>query len=129
LLVLRHRHDNAPVVKAVVQPSQLYQGSFSDELPDLSVIWDTGQIASEVVSPRYGRMVRHPDLSGGCGNHRGIGFLLAYGPGVPRGRLTGRDFDIAPTISEWLGEPALPHWDGVSLKLADSKSRLAEEGL
>ena len=104
LLALRHRHDNAPVVKAVVQPRRLYQGPFSDELPDLSVIWNTGQIVSEVVSQRCGLIERQPDLSGGCGNHRGTGFLLAYGPGVARGRLTGRDFDIAPTISEWLGE-------------------------
>ena len=120
LLALRHRHNNAPVVKAVVQPRRLYQGPFSDELPDLSVIWNTGQIVTEVVSPRCGLIERHPDLSGGCGNHRGSGFLLAYGPGVGSGRLTGRDFDIAPTISEWLGERALPEWDGLPLKLAES---------
>ena len=129
LLALRHRHNNAPVVKAVVQPRRLYRGPFSDELPDLSVIWNTGHIVSEVVSQRCGLIERQPDLSGGCGNHRGIGFLLAYGPGVVRGRLTGRDFDIAPTISEWLGERALPDWDGLPLKLTDSKSRLAEQGL
>ncbi len=129
LLALRHRHDNAPVVKAVVQPRRLYRGPFSDELPDLSVIWNTGHIVSEVVSQRCGLIERQPDLLGGCGNHRGIGFLLAHGPGVVRGRLTGRDFDIAPTISEWLGERALPDWDGLPLKLTDSKSRLAEQGL
>jgi predicted AlkP superfamily phosphohydrolase/phosphomutase len=121
LLALRHQPDDAPVVKTVLQPRQLYQGSFSDELPDLSVIWDTSQIANDVVSPRFGRIVRQPDLSGGCGNHRGTGFLLAYGPGVGHGRLTGRDFDIGPTISQWLGEPALPHWDGLPLDLLHAK--------
>lgn len=121
LLALRHRDNGAPVVKAVVQPRRLYRGLFSERLPDLSVIWNTGQIVREVVSPRCGLIECHPDLSGGCGNHRGVGFLLASGPGVGLGRLTGRDFDIAPTVSEWLGERALPDWDGAPLKLTDSK--------
>jgi predicted AlkP superfamily phosphohydrolase/phosphomutase len=129
LLALRHRHNDAPVVKAVVRLRHLYRGAFSDELPDLSVIWDTGSIVSEVGSRRSGLIERHPDLSGGCGNHRGSGFVLAYGPGVGSGRLTGCDFDIAPTISDWLGERALPEWDGLPLKLMDSKSRLIEDGM
>jgi predicted AlkP superfamily phosphohydrolase/phosphomutase len=120
LLALRHQHDNTRVVKAVVQPQQLYQGAFCDELPDLSAIWNTGQVVRDVVSTRCGLIERHPDLSGGCGNHRGIGFLLAYGPSLGSGRLTGRDFDIAPTICEWLGEQALPEWDGLALKMPES---------
>ena len=127
LLALRHRDTNAPVVRAVVQPRNLYRGSFIDELPDLSVIWDTARIVREVVSPKCGLIRSDADLSGGCGNHRGTGFLIAYGPGVGSGRITGRDHDIAPTISEWLGEKALPHWDGLPLKLTESPSTLARE--
>ena len=61
LLALRHRHNDAPVVKAVVQVRSLYEGPFSSQLPDLSVIWNTGHIVREVVSPNCGLIQRQPE--------------------------------------------------------------------
>ncbi len=115
LRALRHRHADAAVVEAVVRVRDLFEGPFVDELPDLSVLWNPECLVTEVTSPRSGTIRHEPDLSGGSGNHRGVGFMLAHGAGVPRGRFTGHVFDVAPTIARLLGEPPRPEWDGVVL--------------
>ncbi len=116
---LRHRHADAPVVEAVMRVRDLFEGPFKDALPDLSVLWSPAPVVIEVTSPRCGAIRHEPDLSGGGGNHWGVGFLLAHGAGISRGRFTGHVFDVAPTISRLLGEPPRPEWDGVALAAVD----------
>lgn len=114
-LALRHRDNGAPVVSDVVRVRDLFKGTFSEELPDLSVIWNTDHIVKEVVSPRCGLTQRAPDLSAGGGNHRGVGFMLLHGLNVSGGRFVGNVFDFGPTISRFLDEPLRAEWDGKAL--------------
>jgi len=118
LLALCHRHDNIPLVKAVVPVRKLFTGPFADELPDLVVVWNTGHIVRDVVSPRCGLIEHRQDLSGGGGNHRGVGFLLAHGPSIGSTKFTGRDLDVAPTICRFLGDHSRVEWDGIPLELS-----------
>lgn len=123
LLALRHRDSGAPVVKEVVRIRDVFRGPFAAELPDLSVIWNTAQIVTEVESPTCGIIRAAPDLSSGGGNHRGVGFMLIYGANVDAGRFAGHVFDIAPTLSQLLGETVQPGWDGRPLALSSLENR------
>jgi predicted AlkP superfamily phosphohydrolase/phosphomutase len=116
---LRHRRPDAPVVDRVVRIRDVFAGPFVDALPDLSVLWNPEVVVTEVTSPRAGAFRREPDLSGGGGNHQGVGFMLASGASVPRGRFTGHVFDVAPTVAGLLGERPRPEWDGVVLAFAN----------
>ena len=118
LLALRHRDTGAPVVKEVVRVRDVFRGPFAVELPDLSVIWNTAQIVKEVESPKCGVIQTEPDLSAGGGNHRGVGFMLIYGSNVDASRFSGHVFDVAPTLSQLLGETRQPGWDGRPLPIS-----------
>jgi predicted AlkP superfamily phosphohydrolase/phosphomutase len=117
LLALCHGDNGAPVVKEVIRIRDTFQGPFIEELPDLSVIWNTDYVVTNVVSPRCGLIRRDPDLSAGGGNHRGGGFILVSGSGVTRRRFAGHEFDIAPTVANLLGERGRPEWDGHALQI------------
>ena len=117
LLAMRHREDGAPVVREVVRVRDAFKGAFTEELPDLSVVWNTEHIVTDVESPGCGLMQRKPDLSAGGGNHRGVGFVLVYGSNVSKGRFVGHVFDIAPTIGGLLGEARRTEWEGEALSI------------
>ena len=116
---LRHRGPDVPVVDRVVRIRDVFAGPFADALPDLSVLWNPAVVVTEVTSRRAGAFRREPDLSGGGGNHQGVGFMLACGASIPRGRFTGHVFDVAPTVAGLLGERPRPEWDGVALAFAN----------
>lgn len=120
LLALRHRDTRAPVVSKVVRVRDVFKGDFSAELPDLSIIWNTEQIVTEVESPRCGLIQRKPDLSSGGGNHRGEGFMIIRGPNVRKGRFVGHVFDVAPTICGFLGGQNYTDSDGRMLRVAEA---------
>jgi len=98
-----------------------FKGAFTEELPDLSVIWNTEHIVTEVESPGCGLIQRKPDLSAGGGNHHGVGFVLAYGSNVSKGRFVGHVLDIAPTIGRLLGEARRTEWEGKALSIPGLK--------
>ena len=63
-------------------------------------------------SPRFGRIDRSTPgriPNGRSGNHRGQGFLMARGPGIPAGSRLEADahiLDLAPTVVRMLGTSA-----------------------
>jgi predicted AlkP superfamily phosphohydrolase/phosphomutase len=112
LLALRHRDSGAPVVKNVVHVHDTLAGPLTADFPDLSAVWNTDAIIATVESPTCGLIRRVPDLSAGGGNHRGSGFILIQGSDFSPGRFKGHVYDVAPTLSHWLGEASRPEWDG-----------------
>ncbi|MGB5705477.1 MAG: alkaline phosphatase family protein [Arenicellales bacterium] len=115
LMSFSHRNSGKPLVKEVARLHDIFDGAFASALPDLSVIWNTDQIATEVSSQRYGVVQQQPDLSTGGGNHHGVGWILVHGPGVGGARVNGHVLDVAPTIARLLGEEPRDHWQGSSL--------------
>lgn len=115
LMSFSHRNSGVPLVKEVVRLHDVFDGAFASALPDLSVVWNTDQIATEVISQRHGVIQQQPDLTVGGGNHRGVGWMLVNGPGVGDARINGHVLDVAPTIARLLGEEPRDHWQGSSL--------------
>lgn len=112
LLALRHRGSGTPVVKNVIRVHDTLDGPLKADFPDLSVVWNTDQIVTTVESPSCGLIRRVPDLSAGGGNHRGTGFILIQGSDFSPGRFKGQVYDVAPSLSHWLGESSRTEWDG-----------------
>lgn len=112
LLAFRHRDSGEPLIRDVVRLHKVFNGEFIGNLPDLSVIWNTDRVVTEVISHAFGSVKQQPDLTAGGGNHCGTGWILIYGPGVSKDRLTGHVFDIAPTLAALLGHNQLDHWHG-----------------
>lgn len=116
LLALRHRDSGTPVVKKVVHVKETFAGPLTADFPDLSVVWNTDQIVTTVESPTCGVIRRVPDASAGGGNHQGSGFTIIHGSDFAPGRFKAQVYDIAPTMSQWLGESRRPEWDGQLFK-------------
>jgi predicted AlkP superfamily phosphohydrolase/phosphomutase len=101
-----------PVVAKVTALHDVYQGPFVDRLPDLAVLWDASFRWDAVSSPRLGTLaVRRQDRR--VGSHTPRSFLLATGPGIPPGTMSGRStFDVAPTILASAGVAVPAEMDG-----------------
>ncbi|MFH1680764.1 MAG: alkaline phosphatase family protein [Candidatus Eisenbacteria bacterium] len=120
----RDARSGEPIVADVVRPDRaLPAGDRAGLLPDLVVIWSETPAAGHeaVASDRFGTIPwptpgRNPD--GRSGNHRGEGFLLAAGEGIPRGdRIeSGTILDLAPTICARLGAPSPFPMEGKPLR-------------
>ena len=115
LMSFSHRESGEPLIKQVIRLRDIYDGEYANALPDLSVVWNTDEIATEVISQRYGVVRQQLDLTVGGGNHRGVGWILVNGPGVSGARIDGHILDIAPTITRLLGEAPREYWQGRSL--------------
>lgn len=115
LLSFRDAATREPIVRAVERSDRLFpDGDRRDRLPDLVVRWSDSPAAAHtaVESPAFGRIPwqtpgRVPN--GRSGNHRGEGFVIARGPGIPVGQqlAPGADvLDLAPTVIHLLGSRA-----------------------
>lgn len=120
-----------PVVAEVVRPrSEWGSGERIDRLPDLVVRWVDTPAATHrtLVSDRLGRIERNTPgriPNGRSGNHRGEGFFVASGRGVPAGvvREDAADIrDLAPTVVELLGLPALEGLTGRPIPLTAARN-------
>jgi predicted AlkP superfamily phosphohydrolase/phosphomutase len=92
----------------------VYHGPYVDRLPDLAVLWDSSFRWNAVSSPHLGTLqVRQQDQR--VGSHTPRSFLLASGPGVPRGAaVTGRSIlDVAPTVLAAAGVAVRRRWTDV----------------
>jgi predicted AlkP superfamily phosphohydrolase/phosphomutase len=86
-------------------------GAALDRLPDLIVRWKetSGAPHIAVESARFGRVPRATPgriPNGRSGNHRGVGFLIARGPGIAAGGRLQPDadvLDLAPTVVRRVG--------------------------
>lgn len=108
-------HDSRtgmPVIAAVERTAALYpDGERHERLPDLVIRWHDAPAGEHVAleSPRFGRVDRSTPgriPNGRSGNHRGQGFLMARGPGIPAGSRLEADahiLDLAPTVVRMLG--------------------------
>lgn len=115
LLSFRDSGTGDRVVAAVERTDQVFpEGDRRDLLPDLVVRWSDTPASGHVAldSPRFGRVVRSTPgriPNGRSGNHRGEGFIIASGPGIPRGGRLGPGtdvLDLAPTVVRMLGTRA-----------------------
>jgi stage V sporulation protein SpoVS len=73
---------DAPLVKDIVSLADLYPGSQSDRLPDLVVLWNDLEPATEIYSDRLGRFTARLG-TGRTGNHRADGFVVLAGDRRP----------------------------------------------
>ena len=112
LMSFRDSTTHEPMIEAVERVDQLYaDGDRRDRLPDVLVRWSDTPAAAHVAvdSPRFGRVERATPgriPNGRSGNHRGQGFLISCGPGIPAGARLRSDADIidlAPTVVRLLG--------------------------
>jgi predicted AlkP superfamily phosphohydrolase/phosphomutase len=69
---------DAPLVKDIVSPTDLYPGRKSDHLPDLVILWNDLEPATEIYSDRLGRFAGRLG-TGRTGNHRPDGFAVLAG--------------------------------------------------
>lgn len=127
LTSFRDAETGEPVVAEVVRARAAWgDGERIHRLPDLIVRWvDTPANAHRaLVSDHLGRVDRHTPgriPNGRSGNHRGEGFFVATGRGIPAAVVRDEPadvLDLAPTVVELLGLPALEGLAGRSLSLA-----------
>ena len=104
LLEIINVDTGKPVAKRVIQTSEMYQGPYLDDLPDLLVDWTNEAPVYTVTSPKIGE-VRGAYTYRRTGEHRPGGLFTAVGPSIERGNLDRpvSVLDFAPTITRLLG--------------------------
>lgn len=102
-----------PVFNNVFDASEVYQGPYADEGPDIVIDQADGVHIPDVVgSPET--FVSPEDWKWESENHRD-GLFIAHGPDVvSSGKLEAQPsiYDIAPTILHWYGRPIPEKMDG-----------------
>ncbi len=90
-------------VREVWIRSRVFPGLRQESLPDLVVSWEDEAPFEALASPRAGEVTgSNPDRR--TGTHSPEAFLLAVGPGIPRGgQGAARLVDVAPTALKILG--------------------------
>jgi predicted AlkP superfamily phosphohydrolase/phosphomutase len=97
---LRDPANDRPVVADVLRADAVFPGGRRDHLPDLVVLWSSSPTPIEAVTSSAIGTVAAPSPDGRPGTHKGPGFVIAAGPGVPAGQtLEGADIlGLAPTL-------------------------------
>jgi predicted AlkP superfamily phosphohydrolase/phosphomutase len=115
----------AAVVRRVWVRNEVFPGDRQEDLPDLIVTWNDEAPISAITSSRVG-LIEGVNPDPRPGTHSTSGFLLASGPGFPRGgRGHGRLVDVAATVLQLLGLTDLPDIDGRPLRLQHSSETLS----
>ena len=125
LLELHVPDSDYPVVRQVTKSREFFHGPFLDQLPDLTVLWNTDQPWTALESPRFGRLrLRNQDIR--TGGHTPRGFVIARGQAIPAGtQLVGHSIlDLAPTFLVAAGVPPPSSMDGRPLPLFSSRRGL-----
>jgi predicted AlkP superfamily phosphohydrolase/phosphomutase len=110
---VRELTSGAPIVDRIHKIGDLAppDAPYRDLLPDLVITWGgVSAIGSPGVRLPGGAEVRWKDPvklpSGRAGNHRGRGWFVAAGGGIPAARGADHDLvDLVPTLTSWLGVP------------------------
>ncbi len=103
-----------PVVDRIWKREELYQGPFFDQMPDLVFTFRPGFAASQAQQRLW------EPTGWASGDHSLEGILVAWGPGVAPGPVTGAELvSVAPTALYWLGQPIPAAMDGEVLDLFD----------
>jgi predicted AlkP superfamily phosphohydrolase/phosphomutase len=104
-----------PIVKEVVRTAATYSGPFTEDLPDLFVIWNKLEPVSGLGTEDIG-FVRSDYPGNRSGDHSSHMFFAAQGPGIVPGQMNApvEVTDFAPTLAAILGvDPA--DWDGTAI--------------
>lgn len=110
---LHDAHTGRPIVREVIRTDRVFPGERGAYLPDLIVRWDASAPITAANSPRVGT-VSSPSPDPRPGTHRGPGFIVARGPGIPGGTelRSGHILDFAPTLVARLGVAVPVHMRG-----------------
>jgi len=93
------------VVDRVWRREEIYQGPFFDRMPDLVFALSPGFAASQAQQRLWSA------TGWASGDHSLDGILVAWGPGVVAGPVTGAELiGVAPTALYWLGSRCPPRW-------------------
>jgi predicted AlkP superfamily phosphohydrolase/phosphomutase len=120
LLELTDPATGRRVVQDVAYLHERYHGPFVDQLPDITVFWDSSFHWEAVHSPRFGTLRITPQ-DRRSGSHTASSFLLACGPGIPSGvEVTGcSPLDLAASVLEAAGVAIPGHFDGKPLPVME----------
>ncbi len=126
LLSLKNPGTGQPLIDRVFFREELYPGETANPMPDILFLpaglevmsfGETEFASSKIVGPALGH----------TGHHRMEGILIAAGPGVPPGDISGaRIMDLAPTILYYLALGIPREMDGRVLEGIFPTGRLAE---
>jgi predicted AlkP superfamily phosphohydrolase/phosphomutase len=111
-----------PAVRAVWRVDQVYAGPYRDRLPDIVVNWDpSAELTTELVADACGLVktakAQWEMVPYYTGNHAPAAFVIARGPGIPRGEeLSGAHIlDLAPTLLAYFGLEKTSSMDGKAI--------------
>jgi predicted AlkP superfamily phosphohydrolase/phosphomutase len=110
---LRDAQTGRPIVREIIRTDRDFPGQRAAYLPDLIVRWDDSAPIMAARSPRVGT-VSSPSPDNRPGTHRGPGFIVASGPGIPCGAHLhgGHILDFAPSLIARLGVAVPNHMRG-----------------
>ncbi len=111
LMALRNADTGAPVVSGVFATRDENAGDYIDHMPDVFVSWHRDQPIDRVTSDEVG-VVEYVHRGNRTGDHNPESLLVASGPGVGTGELSGVTiYDLMPTVAAILGAE-IPVTDG-----------------
>lgn len=110
LAELSHPATGAPLVLSARRREEVHRGPYAERAPDIVLEPAPGV----KMTPALGQDSLVDDVAWqGRGHHHREGVLVAAGPGVRPGEVTGaRLADLAPTVLALLGLPVSPTMDG-----------------
>jgi len=96
---LRDPVSGRAVARRITRLRHEYHGPRVELLPDITVQWDSSFPWSAVTSPRFGTIELEVQ-DARTGTHTMHGFLLASGPGIPKGQNIPASsvYDLLPTV-------------------------------
>jgi len=101
-----------PIVERAHRREDVYDGSQLHRIPDVLIDFGERPYTASDRLAAGGIVERIPDAAGG-GRHRRTGIILALGPGIEGGELTGaRIIDVAPTALHAMGLAVPDDMDG-----------------
>lgn len=127
LLELTDPATGRPVVRTVSFLHDRFHGPFVEQMPDITVFWDSSFSWGAVHSPRFGVLHLTPQ-DARSGSHTASSFLLARGPGIPHGaQIEGSTLlDMVASVMEAAGVPIPEHFDGRPLPMLRSHAAQLE---
>ena len=117
------------LVQEVFRPHKKYPGDHTDDLPDLVIKWVPGKDIKVMSSPEVGEIRRDHLPDARTGAHQDVGFFLAVGKGIRHVDGQKEDleqaynWDVAPTILQYMGIPVPEDMDGKPMQDILQESR------
>lgn len=114
LLKLRDPNGNRKVIDKVYYPEDLYSGPELKKAPDLFLeVTDGPYQLSHSFTPGTDEVFDNEEWQ--TGRHHRDGMIMLSGESIQPGHITGRIWDVAPTILHWMGFPIPDNMGGKPL--------------